>query len=1189
MKKLIINKIIHILILLMGVLIFSFGFVSDDRDGNKKSNPVYKLNSSQESGKNGDAYRLNINNLNIPINRKGIIADVNIPDPDPQIDGSGGKFAGQVFLFSSGFFLSGFADGQLWANAVASASLVEDYQAGIVNGGGDPVMYVLNSQDEDFGQSWQDWIDAVALGADFYDGNGDGIYTPVDGNGNGKWDPDEDRPDLIGDETVWCVYSDAIPSAQRRWNTVPPYGIEIRQSVFAFASAGAIGNLVFLRYRFKYVGLGSSGEPDKMTDVYFGVWADPDVGEVENDLVGVDVPRNAGYTYGNQEDELYGVNVPCFMIDFFSGPVVYIPGETYIDNDGSGDYTPGVDTDLDTAFSVRGQIMGVTEFPGAKNLPISSFVEYINGDPSLSDPNNKEEARNYILGLDKFGIPPDPCIFPYGSVQGGVDCSTVDIRFWFSGDPVTSVGWINTVLRDQRQMTNTGPFELNKNEENEIVVAYVVGQGLNPLDGITVARKIDDGAQNIFDLNFLAPSPPPPTNKQNSNLSFTSSANFIDITWETPKQVTYVNNTPTWDLKFHQYLVYAFKTNNTADLVNNQKNSELIATYQVDNFIADLYEEDGETGGIVLRYPASPTENMLDIQTFSDPETGQIRFRIFRDPFNNSLPITKGIPYFFAIVGTAINYDALIPRGGQDPGEDGDYYLSASSFVQAVENIRQISTIVGGQQLYDPPVLVQPANQVSGAGTGEVGYDVINNSELQVANYEVTFFKDSSSAEYQMFWRMANTTTNAILVDSSLSYTFGETVINDIITQGFITKVEDQTATIGTPSYDPPSSIWYDPFDSASTTGAYYLGTDIPQGQSLPFFNNITCDYITADRLRRVELRFQDGSGKAYRYINGYIGIPVSSSFSYAAAISASDTVNKGPIGQLGVGFVDVPFTAWVVDERYEQEYQLAVGFVERKATPLFLGGNPDGTWDPGDSLNTSGEVIIIFDAPYDPAGGQIEYTGGDFNTPGGTETVWADLLKAIFGFTLIPVDASGITDEQRDIFDSPWFNAMYVLGLQRQNSNSFYTNGDILTETLEIYPYTDADVYQFSINGTTITADEEQDLWNRVNVFPNPLYGFNTNSGFDGSTPDDPTVTFSNLPADVTIKIYSLSGTLLRTLTTTDKSEPNSPYIRWDLQNQSQLRVASGMYLAIVTSPIYGDKVLKFSIIMPQKQIQRF
>jgi flagellar hook assembly protein FlgD len=95
--------------------------------------------------------------------------------------------------------------------------------------------------------------------------------------------------------------------------------------------------------------------------------------------------------------------------------------------------------------------------------------------------------------------------------------------------------------------------------------------------------------------------------------------------------------------------------------------------------------------------------------------------------------------------------------------------------------------------------------------------------------------------------------------------------------------------------------------------------------------------------------------------------------------------------------------------------------------------------------------------------------------------------------------------------------------------------------------------------------------------------------SNFETATPDEPFVTFTNLPEQVTIKIYSLAGQLLRTLDKNDKSSPTSPFLRWNLQNESQLRVASGMYLAIVSSPKYGDKVLKFAIIMPQKQIQRF
>ena len=220
-----------LLLLITTVAFIAFGFLGDDKNGIRSPKPIYKITSDQASGKQGDAYALNVNNIWMPLNRKGIIADVNVPPL-----GSTGQFAGGGFLFSSGFFFSGYRDGVLWANAAASASLVEDYVQGVIDGENDPnaVLYVINSQDEPFGQSWQDWIDAVALGADFVDGDGDGIYNPVDKNGNGMWDPDEDMPDLIGDELVWCVYHDGLPVAQRRWNLSLEVGIEVRQSVFAF-------------------------------------------------------------------------------------------------------------------------------------------------------------------------------------------------------------------------------------------------------------------------------------------------------------------------------------------------------------------------------------------------------------------------------------------------------------------------------------------------------------------------------------------------------------------------------------------------------------------------------------------------------------------------------------------------------------------------------------------------------------------------------------------------------------------------------------------------------------------------------------------------------------------------------------------------------------------------------------------
>ena len=202
----------------------------------------------------GDAYRFNINNLNIPINRVGTIADVNIPP-----DGTLGRFGNGTFLFSSGFFMSGLTNGNLWAFAQASASLIENMIPGTVESGpNDPraQIYKIRKDDMPFGQSWQDWIDAVVLGADFYDGDSDGNYNPVDLNGNGVWDPDEDAPDLLGDETAWCVYWDGQPAAQRtRFAGVEPQGVEIRQTMFAFSTTSEEGNIIFLRYRISNSGL----------------------------------------------------------------------------------------------------------------------------------------------------------------------------------------------------------------------------------------------------------------------------------------------------------------------------------------------------------------------------------------------------------------------------------------------------------------------------------------------------------------------------------------------------------------------------------------------------------------------------------------------------------------------------------------------------------------------------------------------------------------------------------------------------------------------------------------------------------------------------------------------------------------------------------------------------------------------
>ena len=145
-----------------------------------------------------DSYILEINRIELAIDNRGVLANV-------FIDGvwATGFFDGIRFLFSGGFMISGKNGNTIWSNANATSLRIEDYLPGVVGGTDDPRahLYVVNSEDEPFGESWQEWRDAVDLGAYFYDGDGDGIYNPIDKNGDGVWNPDEDMPDLLGDET----------------------------------------------------------------------------------------------------------------------------------------------------------------------------------------------------------------------------------------------------------------------------------------------------------------------------------------------------------------------------------------------------------------------------------------------------------------------------------------------------------------------------------------------------------------------------------------------------------------------------------------------------------------------------------------------------------------------------------------------------------------------------------------------------------------------------------------------------------------------------------------------------------------------------------------------------------------------------------------------------------------------------
>ena len=475
--------------------ILSISIFATDEDGLTRTRFGRKIYYSLTS--TSKAAMIDINRFKMPIDNKGVLADVNADSLGPS-----GKFDGSTVLFAGGFGLSGYDGDELWANAVQSSSRIEDYQSGKVGSMiEDPVnqVYVLKSSDEPFGNSWQSWVYAVRQGAKYYDGNGDGVYNPIDLNSNGVWDANEDCPDLIGDVTAWTVFNDGVPPELRTYTDMKPKDIEIKQTVFGYSPNThlELDGVLYIRYEIE------NKSPNKYTDVYFSAMSDPDVGDYVNDYTGCDTIVNGGYDYDNGEDAVYG-NSPTFMQSIIQGAPAYIAGKTYTDVNSNGVYDYGIDTPLDTAKYLNGNDFKEQIIAGARNQNMSSFTQYMSSHPTHGDPDTHIELREYMLGgHGKAGDSLYVSDWDYGNGSTlGTDTLNILAKYMYSGDPVANKGWLNTSGTDQRMMVNSGPFTLEPNEPVEVIVAYVVGRGATSLESVDVTKKIAQDAIGFYSTNF---------------------------------------------------------------------------------------------------------------------------------------------------------------------------------------------------------------------------------------------------------------------------------------------------------------------------------------------------------------------------------------------------------------------------------------------------------------------------------------------------------------------------------------------------------------------------------------------------------------------------------------------------------------------------------------------------------------
>lgn len=353
----------------------------------------------------------------------------------------------------------------------------------------------------------------------FFDQNGDGIYSPSQGDYpdyNLAADKDcrnkfrEDPVPLFGDENIFWIFNDKGNIHTESGGD--PIGMEIRAQAFAFATSDEINSMTF--YNYVLINQGTL----TLEDTYFGQWVDCDVGNAVDDYVGCDVQRGLGYAFNGEEfDESsdsgpgYGSNPPAIGVDFFEGP---FQDADNMDNPLVYDYQAAV---ADDGIPYAGIGIGYgDDVVDNERYGMRAFLYHNNseGPAATQDPQNAIDHYNFLRGIWKDGTP-----MTYGgNGYNPTDTSATRASYMFPGDS-DPIGWGTGGVpqptwsessegndpSDRRFIQSAGPFTLEPGNVNNITVGAVYGRTTSggAEASVSVVRVADDKAQALFDNCFL--------------------------------------------------------------------------------------------------------------------------------------------------------------------------------------------------------------------------------------------------------------------------------------------------------------------------------------------------------------------------------------------------------------------------------------------------------------------------------------------------------------------------------------------------------------------------------------------------------------------------------------------------------------------------------------------------------------